>query len=78
MNTAISKITERGQITLPHKMRRSSAFAHARAVIFTQEGDSLRVTALKHKKPASEHAQILNATMRDWLDPINDDLFDFS
>ncbi len=74
----IGKITERGQITLPRKIRDSAAFVNARAVIFVSEGDSVRVTALRTSMPKDDHLALLNHTMKDWLDPVNDDLFDFS
>jgi bifunctional DNA-binding transcriptional regulator/antitoxin component of YhaV-PrlF toxin-antitoxin module len=79
MNTpVVGKITERGQITLPHKIRESDAFANARAVIFVAEGDSVRITALKAPDQIEDRAAILNHTMKDWLDPAHDNLFDFS
>lgn len=56
----------------------SKAFANARAVLFVQEADSVRVTAIKAPNQDNDQAALLNHTMRDWLNPVNDDLFDFS
>ncbi|NBV76912.1 hypothetical protein EBR66_01990 [bacterium] len=76
-NVLISKVTERGQVTLPQSIRRSPAFAGARAVQFTEQNGVVLIQPLTQSADR-EHAQLLDATMRDWSDPIHDSLFDFS
>ena len=77
---SISKVTERGQITLPKHLRESGAFAGARAVMFIERGDSLIIEPVKVRSATqnSEHLTLLDATMAAWADPINDNLFDVS
>ena len=78
MTITISKITRAGQITLPKRIRMSKAFAGVQAVVFEDSGDQLIVKPLKSPKKqefARDHLPFVEYTMRDWLDPVNDDLF---
>ena len=74
----MSKITERGQITLPKRLRETQVFREARAVEFEQLPDAIVIRPVKRATPADEHRALLDYTLRDWLHPDNDDLFDFT
>ncbi|MEK9153867.1 MAG: AbrB/MazE/SpoVT family DNA-binding domain-containing protein [Patescibacteria group bacterium] len=74
----VSKITERGQITLPKRMRDAQLFRDARAVLFTQAADAVVIHPIKQTAPTDDHLSILDHTMRDWTDAENDNLFDFN
>lgn len=74
----MSKISERGQITLPKKIRGTALFSGARAVVFKQHANAISIVPVKLTPSQAEHISALNATMRDWSDPSNDNLFDFS
>ncbi|MDO8514310.1 MAG: AbrB/MazE/SpoVT family DNA-binding domain-containing protein [bacterium] len=82
MLTTISKITRAGQITLPKIIRDSKAFVGARAVLFEERGDEEVVIRPLRAKSArgdkNDHLSIVEHTMRDWLDEVNDDLFNVS
>ena len=74
----ISKITRAGQITIPKKIRTGRVFSHAKAVTFEERGDEVVVKPLRsdHELPLNmDHWPFVEYTMRDWLDPVNDDLF---
>ena len=77
MTTTISKITRAGQITLPKKIRSGRAFAHAKAVMFEELGSEVVITPMRAGKSSveSDHLAFVEYTMRDWLDPENDNLF---
>lgn len=75
----VSKVTERGQITLPRQIRRSRLFLGARAVAFSQRNGAVVIEPLRgNAAPRSEYAVALDRTMRDWADSAHDDLFDLS
>lgn len=79
--STISKITERGQITLPKKIRSLSSFAHARAVAFTESAGVVTiqpVTTPTTNDRTTEHATLLDHSMKEWSDTAHDNLFDFS
>jgi bifunctional DNA-binding transcriptional regulator/antitoxin component of YhaV-PrlF toxin-antitoxin module len=78
MNTvsSISRITERGQITLPKRIRDSHPFSDARAVSISEKNGVITITPIKNTP--DEQISILNAALHDWSDPAHDDLFDFS
>ena len=80
MNSApmISKITERGQITLPKHLRDTYAFKNARAVEFEKVSNALIIRPVKRTTPSDEHRVLLDYTLRDWSHPDNDDLFNFT
>lgn len=77
MSITISKITRAGQITLPKKIRSGRAFAHAKAVMFEERGSEIVITPMRAGKSSAEndHLAFAEYTMRDWLDPENDNLF---
>ena len=77
-NVIMSKITERGQITLPKKIREAGPFSDARAVLFSQHGDTVTISPVRESRPHDEHMMLLDTTMNDWSGAGNDDLFDFS
>ena len=77
--TSISKITRAGQITLPKKIRTSSAFQHSTAVVFEERADEIVIKPLKSFATLGDtmdHWPFIEYTMRDWLNPENDDLFE--
>jgi bifunctional DNA-binding transcriptional regulator/antitoxin component of YhaV-PrlF toxin-antitoxin module len=80
MNTTISNITERGQITLPQRVRTTGAFKNARAVEFVVQGSTVLVRPIVVRKTGTDddHLQLVDHTMRDWLDSAHDNLFDVS
>ena len=80
MNTMslVSKITERGQITLPKRMRDARMFKGARAVQFTEQSGVVVIRPIRHVGTSNDHLSLLDHTMRDWAKKENDDLFDFS
>ncbi len=73
----ISKITERGQITLPKRMRTARLFRGARAVEFSEHAGVVVIRPITSPRHASDHTSLLNHTMRNWSAEENDDLFDF-
>ena len=79
MTITISKITRAGQVTLPKKLR-DKVFAGARAVVFEERGTEIIVKpveiAKEEKRVGDWHMPLVEYTMRDWLDPENDDLFE--
>jgi bifunctional DNA-binding transcriptional regulator/antitoxin component of YhaV-PrlF toxin-antitoxin module len=88
----ISKITERGQITLPKVFRTSELMRSACAVEFIQSTNELIVRPVMplcmhtdHKKAKiglekkdAEWDTLVSFAMDDWGDKKHDDLFDFS
>ena len=78
MASAISKITRGGQITLPKKIRTRKAFANVHAVVFEDRGEEIVLRPLRtsgNQEFARDHLPFVEHTMRDWLDPVNDNLF---
>ena len=73
----VSKITERGQITLPKRVRETLLFKGARAVEFTEQMGAVVIRPIVPAPQSDEHRSLLNHTMRDWAKAENDDLFDF-
>lgn len=71
----ISKITERGQITLPKRVRNTSVFKGARAVEFEELKNSVVIRPIKSVLPLNDHLPLLDHTMRDWANDENDNLF---
>jgi bifunctional DNA-binding transcriptional regulator/antitoxin component of YhaV-PrlF toxin-antitoxin module len=93
MKTAlISKITERGQITLPKKMRASPALYGARAVEFMETPHGLTIRAVrsvttapsasfarsKKGNTSNEWNEVATASMGDWSKSEDDNIFDMS
>jgi bifunctional DNA-binding transcriptional regulator/antitoxin component of YhaV-PrlF toxin-antitoxin module len=80
MNTvsSISRITERGQITLPKKIRDSRFFAHSRAVSISLHNGVVTLTPIKSADSENEHLTVLDTTLAGWSDLAHDDLFDFT
>ena len=76
--TLISKISERGQITLPKRLRETRVFQDAQAVEFEERADALVIRPIKHAAPSNEHRALLDYTMGDWSLEAHDDLFDFN
>ena len=74
----MSKITERGQITLPKQMRLSPRMQGVHAVEFIDTPQGYVIRPIRTVAPADEQAELFAASMGDWLDPSNDDIFDFS
>jgi len=75
---SISKITRAGQITLPKKIRTNRTFQHSTAVFFEERANEVVIRPLKSGFALGEnmnHWPFVEHTMRDWLDPVNDDLF---
>ncbi len=77
--STISKITERGQVTLPKKIRSLRSFAHARAVVFTEHSGIVTIQPITtaHDR-TTEHATLLDHSLKEWSDTAHDNLFDFS
>ena len=78
MTIAISKITRAGQITLPKKIRTNRAFADSTAVVFEDRGSEIIIKPLvtpEIQNISRDHLPFVEYTMRDWLDPVNDNLF---
>jgi len=78
MSITISKITRAGQVTLPKKLR-DKAFADATAVVFEERGKEVVIRPVQiRKKQVNDnwHMPLVEYTMRDWLDPENDNLFE--
>ena len=52
-------------------------FAHAKAVMFEERGSEVVITPMRAGKSSveSDHLAFVEYTMRDWLDPENDNLF---
>jgi bifunctional DNA-binding transcriptional regulator/antitoxin component of YhaV-PrlF toxin-antitoxin module len=73
---AISKVTERGQITLPKRIRDSHYFSGARVVSISEKLGVITITPIKSVQ--DEQLEMLDASMRDWADSVNDGLFDFT
>jgi len=73
-----SKITERGQITLPKRIRTTSVFSGAHAVEFIEREGALVVRPIKTVARQDDHTALLDHTMHDWADPEHDNLFDFT
>ena len=73
----VSKITERGQITLPKRVRDAILFKGVRAVEFTEEAGAIVIRPIRPATQVDEHGLLLDHTMRDWAKTENDDLFDF-
>lgn len=81
MNTVpvMSKITERGQITLPKRFRDAPVFREARAVEFTEGAGTIIIRPVKSPSlEGDDYYALLNHTMSDWSDPAHDDLFKFT
>ncbi len=74
----ISKITERGQITLPKHLRDAYVFKNAHAVEFEKIPNAVIIRPVKRTARSDEHGALLDYTLRDWSHPDNDDLFDFT
>ncbi len=72
---SVSKITERGQITLPKKIRDSRHFAGARAVSISEKLGVITITPIK--SVSDEQLEMLDASMHDWADSAHDGLFNF-
>lgn len=77
--STISRITERGQVTLPKKIRSLRTFVHARAVEFTERSGVVTIQpVMTARSRATEHMMVLDHALKDWSDKKHDDLFDFS
>ena len=76
--TLISKISERGQITLPKRLRETRVFQDAQAVEFEERADALVIRPTKRATRENEHRALLDYTMGDWSHEAHDNLFDFS
>jgi AbrB family looped-hinge helix DNA binding protein len=74
----MSKITERGQITLPKQMRLSVRMRGASAVEFVDTPHGVFIRPVRAAAVPDEQTQLFIASMGDWSDPANDDLFDFT
>ncbi len=77
-HVSLGKITERGQITLPKRLRERGAFAGARAVVFIERDGRLLIEPVKTttKTKREDYSDIVDATLADWSNPVHDDLFD--
>ena len=73
----VSKITERGQITLPKRVRDALFFKGALAVEFTEQVGTVVIRPIMRAQQADEHFSLLDHTMHNWSKTENDDLFDF-
>ncbi len=73
----MSKITERGQITLPKRVRTKGIFRNARVVEFVELPDAIVVRPVQRRANVDEHQALLNHTMKDWLGAEHDNLFSF-
>ncbi len=74
--STLSRITERGQITLPKKIRDSRHFVGAHAVLISEHEGIVTITPVK--KASEEQHELLNTAMADWADAEHDELFDFT
>lgn len=75
--TLISKITERGQITLPKRVRDTRLFSEARAVVFEERGHEIVIKPMRTQKKlraTNDHWPLAVHSHQDWLDAENDDL----
>lgn len=79
--TTISRITERGQITLPKHVRESALFSDVQAIMFVERNGNVTIEPVRPQTISNHnqtHSQILNTTLAGWEDAAHDDLFDFS
>ncbi len=74
----VSKITERGQITLPKRVRDASIFKGARAVEFEELKGAVVIRPIKSSVYLNDHLALLDHAMHDWASAENDNLFDFN
>ncbi len=61
----ISKITSKGQVTIPHALRKAAHFKTGDKLVFELDGDRVIVTKLKSVKDAYLDSVSLN--LKEWL-----------
>lgn len=74
----ISKITERGQITLPKSFRTRGSLRGAHAVEFIETAHGIIIRPMRARVIQDEQTELFAAAMGDWSNPAHDDLFDFT
>ena len=73
----MSKISERGQITLPKRVRETQLFRGAHAVVFEERGQEIVIQPMHARqkiRTANDHWSAVVHSHQDWLDAENDDL----
>ena len=76
--TYMSRITERGQVTLPRRLRLSPSMRGARAVEFIESSAGLLVRPVRVAPAVDEQTELFAASMGGWMHEAHDDLFDFT
>ena len=59
-----AKITSKGQVTVPHEIRRALGVQPGDALLFEKDGKVIRVSPVRTKSPFARYRGIGNAGMR--------------
>ena len=62
-----SRITSKGQITIPASIRKAANIKSEDLLMFTTDGN--RVTIMKIELPVDEYSDSVSATFSEWLSP---------
>ena len=62
-----SRITSKGQITIPASIRKAANITSGDLLMFTTDGN--RVTIMKIELPVDEYSDSVSATFSEWLSP---------
>ncbi len=61
----ISKITSKGQVTIPHALRKAAHFKTGDKLVFELDGDRVIVTKLKSVK--DDYLDSVSLNLKEWL-----------
>ena len=67
----ISKITSKGQVTIPHALRKAAHFKTGDKLVFELDGDRVIVTKLKPAKDA--YLDSISLNLEEWLSDEDED-----